>query len=42
LRAVLSGNTHNRSLDLVMKARCVTGPIGALIGAIAGALTRVR
>ncbi len=32
----LSPNTHDRSLEAVMTAFFVTGPIGAALGAIAG------
>lgn len=33
---LLSSNTHDRSQELAMTALLVTGPLGALIGLIAG------
>jgi len=37
LITLLSGNTHDKSVEMAMTAAFVTGPIGALIGAIFGA-----
>lgn len=37
LITLLSGNTHDKSVEMAMTAAFVTGPIGALIGAIIGA-----
>ncbi len=34
LITLLSTNTHDKSLEMVMTAAFVTGPIGAIIGAI--------
>ena len=33
---LLSTNTHDKSLELAMTAAFVTGPIGALVGLVAG------
>lgn len=33
---LVSGNTHDKSMEVAMTAAFVTGPIGAAAGAIAG------
>ncbi|MEQ1577216.1 MAG: hypothetical protein ABL894_06140 [Hyphomicrobium sp.] len=35
-----SANTHDRSLEMVMTAFFVAGPIGAVVGIIAGLVSR--
>lgn len=42
LVGALSGNAHDKSLETVMTAAFVTGPIGAVLGCIVGMLTRRR
>ena len=39
---VLSTNTHDKSLEMAMTSAFVTGPIGALCGAIAGAFRKLN
>lgn len=39
LISLLSGNRHDKALEAVMTAAFATGPLGAIVGAIAGALT---
>jgi hypothetical protein len=36
LVSVFSGNVHDKDLEIVMTAAFVTGPLGALIGLLAG------
>ncbi|MBG0799140.1 hypothetical protein IYX23_15825 [Methylocystis sp. L43] len=36
LISLLSGNTHDKDLEIVMTSAFVTGPLGALIGLLAG------
>ena len=36
LVAGLSGNRHDKSLEMVMTAAFVTGPLGALLGLVIG------
>jgi hypothetical protein len=38
--AALSSNMHDKSLEIVMTAAFVTGPIGAVVGCIVGLLFR--
>jgi hypothetical protein len=40
LVALFSGNTHDKSVEIVMTAAFATGPLGALIGLLAGLLGR--
>ncbi len=40
--ALLSSNTHDKSVEIVMTAAFVTGPLGALVGLIAGLLRSRR
>lgn len=42
LISAFSGNTHDKSIEVVMTAAFVTGPIGAILGCIFGALRRPR
>ncbi len=42
LISLVSGNTHDKSLEMTMTAAFVTGPIGAVIGLVAGLLWRRR
>ena len=42
LVALVSGNAHDKSLEIVMTAAFATGPIGAVIGAITGLAWRRR
>ncbi|MEQ1696944.1 MAG: hypothetical protein ABL901_14000 [Hyphomicrobiaceae bacterium] len=39
--SLLSGNTHDKSLEMTMTAFFVTGPLGAVIGLIAGLRSRI-
>ena len=36
--ALLSSNTHDRSVEAAMSGAFVTGPIGAVMGALVGAV----
>ena len=36
--ALLSSNTHDKSVEIAMTAAFVTGPLGALVGLLAGLL----
>lgn len=40
LVAAFSANTHDKSVELVMTSAFVTGPIGAIIGALVAGLRR--
>ena len=40
--ALLSSNTHDKSVEIVMTAAFVTGPLGALVGLLAGLLRSRR
>ncbi len=42
LMELLSSNRHDRALEAAMTGAFVTGPIGAVIGGIAGAFVPVR
>ena len=39
---LFSGNTHDKSLEMAMTAIFVTGPIGAVLGLVAGLLWKRR
>jgi ABC-type antimicrobial peptide transport system permease subunit len=41
LISLISGNTHDKNMEVVMTAAFVTGPLGAIIGLIVG-LFRTR
>lgn len=41
LISIVSGNTHDKSLEIAMTAAFVTGPIGSVLGLIA-AILRTR
>lgn len=38
LISILSGNTHDKSVEVAMTSALVTGPVGALIGCVVGLL----
>ena len=40
--ALFSGNTHDKSMEIVMTAAFVTGPLGAIVGLIAALLQSRR
>lgn len=42
LITLLSGNTHDKSLETAMTAAFVTGPLGAVIGLLAAVLRSRR
>lgn len=42
LVALLSANTHDKSLETVMTAAFVTGPLGALVGVVTALMRRPR
>ncbi|MEQ1716787.1 MAG: hypothetical protein ABL907_12505 [Hyphomicrobium sp.] len=42
LISLFSGNTHDRSVEMAMTSIFVTGPIGAMLGLIAGLLWKRR
>ena len=42
LISLLSGNTHDKSVEMAMTAAFVGGPIGAIVGLVAGMMWKPR
>lgn len=42
LISLFSGNTHDKSVEMAMTAAFVGGPIGAIIGLVAGLMWKPR